>query len=64
MTETEAARMIDGIAGWDQAIVIFPVGHESGCRFIGMSAEQCAEMLYKVADEIVRQAVPATGTVQ
>lgn len=58
MTETEAALMIDGISGWDRGIVIFPAGKESGCRFIGMTAEDCALMLYRVADEIVRQRIP------
>jgi len=56
--ESEAAQMIDGIDKWDRCIVIFPVGQQSGCRFLGMTAEQTAETLYRVADEIVRQRVP------
>ena len=59
MTEDEAARMIDGISVWDRAIVVYPIGQQSGVRFIGMSAEQAAEMLYRCADEIVRQCVPS-----
>ena len=58
MTEFEALKLIDGIADWDRAIVIFPRGEQSSCRFVGMTAEQCAEMLYRVADEVVRQRVP------
>ena len=58
MTLDEADRMIEGITGWDRAIVIYPVGIQSGCRFLGMTAEQTAETLYRVADEIVRQRIP------
>ena len=58
MNESEAAKMIEGIIGWDRAIVIYPVGTQSGCRFLGMTAEQTAETLYRVADEIVRQRIP------
>lgn len=58
MTESEAARMIEGIAEWDRCLVIFPVGDQSGLRWLGMSAEQAAETLYRVADELVRQHVP------
>lgn len=64
MTETEAARMIQGIADWDRAIILYPAGEQSGCRFIGMSAEQCAAMLRHVADELMRQYVPASETIQ
>ena len=64
MTESEAARMIEGISEWDRAIVVYPAGTESGVRFIGMSAEQAAEMLYRVADEIVRQRIPLKTRVQ
>ena len=58
MTDDEAARMIEGISQWDVAIVIFPSGDQSGCRWLGMSAEQVAVTLYKVADEILLQRVP------
>ena len=58
MIESEAAQMIEGIAEWDRCIVIFPKGVQSGCRFLGMTAEQTAETLYRVADEIVRQRIP------
>lgn len=58
MNEDEAARMIEGIGDWDRAIVIYPAGQQSGVRFLGMSAEQAAMMLYHVADELVRQMVP------
>ena len=64
MTESEAARMIEGIGEWDRAIVIYPAGRESGVRFIGLSAEQTAEMLYRVADEIVRQKIPLKTRIQ
>ena len=64
MTESEAARMIEGIAEWDRAIAIYPAGTASGVRFIGMSAEQAAEMLYRVAVEIVRQRIPLKTRVQ
>ena len=58
MTETEAARMIEGIVGWERCIVIYPSGDQSGIRFIGMSAEQAARFLYHAADEVLRQRVP------
>ena len=64
MTESEAARMIEGIAEWDRAIVVFPKGSQSGCRFLGMSAEQTAETLYQVADAIVAQLVPLKTRIQ
>jgi hypothetical protein len=58
VTEDEAARMIEGIGERDRCLVIFPVGDQSGLRWLGMSAEQAAETLYRVADELVRQHVP------
>lgn len=64
MTESEAARMIEGISDWDRAIVIYPAGVQSGVRFIGLSAEDAALMLYHVADELVRQRVPLKTRMQ
>ena len=63
MTESEAARMIEGIAEWDRAIVIYPAGKKSGVRFLGMSREQTAEMLYQVADAMVAE-LPAKTRLQ
>ena len=58
MTESEAARMIEGIAEWDRALIIFPRGSEWGLRFYGMEPEIAAMVLYRVADELIRQRIP------
>ena len=50
--------MIDGIAEWDRCIVVYPSGKQSGVRYLGMTAEQAAMMLYHAADELVRQRIP------
>lgn len=55
--EREVAAMLAEIKA-DCAIVVYPVGKQSGCKWYGLSPERCAEMLYAVADEIVRQRIP------
>ena len=58
MTEDEAAKMIAGIGDWDRCIVLFPVGEQTGCRWIGMSKGDCVAMLSKVAAEFVMHHMP------
>lgn len=59
MTEDEAAKMIAGIGEWDRCIVLFPVGEQTGCRWIGMSKGDCVATLSKVAAEFVMHHMPA-----
>ena len=58
MTEDEARQMIAGLDGWDRAVTIFPKGTGWGLRYFGMDAETAAMVLYRVADELVRQRIP------
>jgi hypothetical protein len=58
VTEDEAARMIAGISEWDRGLTIFPKGTEWGLRYFGMEPEIAAMVLYRVADELVRQRIP------
>ena len=58
VTLNEIARMMEGYKDWDCCMVIFPVGDQSGLRYININPELAAEMLYRVADELVRQRIP------
>lgn len=42
----------------DRAVVIFPEGKQTAVQWIGMTAEQVAELLYQMADEIVDRRIP------
>lgn len=58
MTADEIEKMVKGFTDWDRCIVLFPVGDQTGCRWIGMSKGACVAMLSKVAAEFVMNHMP------
>lgn len=58
MTRSEIEKMFAGLEDWDRCIVLFPVGDQTGCRWMGMSLGGAAETCSKVAAEIVTKHLP------
>ncbi len=62
MTRDEIEKMVKGYEGWDRCIVLFPVGEQTGCRWIGMSIGQTAQTLSTCAAEIItKHMAPVDG---
>lgn len=62
MTEDEKEKMMRGFLDWDRCVVLFPVGEQTGCRWIGMSMGQAAETLSTCAAEIITKHIPPVNT--
>lgn len=61
MKVEDAEKMFTGITDWDRCVVLFPVGDQVGCRWIGMSMGDCAAFLSKAAAEIVTKHLPTSS---
>lgn len=53
------AQLATSVTDATEGVLVYPTKDgDWACRYVGMTAEQAAEMLYRMADNIVDQKIP------